>query len=101
MMDTKLNEYRSLLEQLKRNKENVPLELLTTKYQKSYDQLKDRIQSMTKEIFQDIVLSGLQIERPQAEVKYMQINAAIRESGIMEEVKHAVFLRQDADQVLE
>lgn len=101
MTEAGLSEYRSLLEHLKRNKENVSLELLTTKYRKSYDQLKEKLSSMTKEILQDIVLSGLQIERIQANEKYIEINTAIRESGILEKVSHVVFHQQDADQVLE
>jgi hypothetical protein len=96
-----LNEYESLLNQLKRNKENVSLELLTTKYRKSYDQLKEKLKSMTKDILQDIVLSGLRIERIQAKEKYTEINTAIRESGIMEKMSHAVFCHQDADLVIE
>lgn len=101
MTEVSLNEYRYLLDRLKRNKENVPLELLTTKYQKSYDQLKEELRSMTKEILQDIVLSGLQIEQTQAKGKYMEINSAIEDSGIMEKVSYAVFRQQDADLVLE
>ncbi|MDR7812052.1 hypothetical protein [Lacrimispora sp.] len=99
--ETYMNEYRFLLDRLKRNRENVPLELLTTKYQKSYNQLKEKLRSMTKEILQDIVLSNLQIERIQAKGKYMEIITAIRESGILEKVSHAVFHQQDADLVLE
>ncbi len=101
MTEVDLNEYRSLLDRLKRNKENVPLDLLTTKYQKSYNQLKEKLRSMTKEILQDIVLSGLQIEQTRAKEKYTEINTAIRESGIMEKMSHAVFRQQDADLVLE
>lgn len=101
LTEVDLNEYRSLLKQLKRNKENVPLELLTTKYRKSYDQLKKRIQVMTKEILQDVALNGLRIERIQADQKYMEINTAIRESEILEKVSHAVFRQYDAEQVLE
>lgn len=101
MTEVDLKEYHYLLECLKRNKENVPLELLTTRYGNSYDQLKERLRSMTKEILQDIVLSGLQIERSQAKEKYIEINTVIRESGILEKVSHAVFIQQDADQVFE
>ena len=101
MSEVNLCEYRSLLDRLKRNKENVPPELLTTKYRKSFDQLKEEIRSKTKEILQDIVLSGLQVERIQANEKYIEINTAIRESGILEKVSHVVFHQQDADQVLE
>lgn len=101
MTEIDFNKYRYLLDRLKRNKENVPLELLTTKYQKSYNQLKEKLRSMTKEILQDIVLSGLKIERIQAKEKYTEINIAIRESGIMEKMSYAVFCHQDADLVLE
>lgn len=101
MTEIDFNKYRYLLDRLKRNKENVPLDLLTTKYRNSYDQLKEELRSKTKEILQDIVLSGLQIERNHANEKYMEINTAIRESGILEMVSHAVFCQQDADLVLE
>ncbi len=101
MTKVDLNEYRFLLDRLKRNKENVTLELLTTKYRKSYDQLKEKLKSMTKDILQDIVLSGLQIEQTQAKGRYLVINTAIRKSGILEKISHAVFHQQDADQVLE
>ncbi|GLB30110.1 hypothetical protein LAD12857_20330 [Lacrimispora amygdalina] len=101
LTEVDINEYKSLLERLKRNKENVPLELLVTKYKRSYDQLKERIRAMTKEIFQDVVLSGLQIERSEADQKYLEINSAIRESGIMKKASQAAFIQQDADLVLE
>ena len=101
LAEVDIEEYRSLMECLKRNKENVPPELLTTKYRRSYDQLKERIQAMTKEIFQDVVLSGLKIERSQADQKYLEINSAIRESGIMKKASQAAFIQQDADLVLE
>jgi len=101
MTEAVISEYRSLLGTLKRNKENVSLERLKTEYQKGYDQLTQKIRSMTREILQDEVLKGLQIERAQAEQKYMEINSAIRDSGILEKVSLAVFRQQDADLVLE
>ena len=101
LTDVDMNEYQSLLERLKRNKENVSLELLTTKYRKSYDQLREKIRTMTKGILQDVTLSGLQIERSQADQKYLEINSAIRESGIMKKASQAAFIQQDADLVLE
>lgn len=101
MTEKVMNEYTSLLGTLKRNKENVVLEELKTVYQKGYDQLTQKIKFMTEKILQDIVLTGLRIERYRAKEKYAQINTAIRESGILEKVSHAVFIEQDADQVLE
>ena len=101
MTEHRLNEYRSLLDSLKRNKENVPLETLKTKYRKPYEQLTQSIQSMTKEILQDVALNGLQIQRDEADQRYLEINSAISGSGIMEKASHAAFIQQDADLVLE
>lgn len=101
MTEHRLNEYRSLLESLKRNKKNVPLETLKTKYRKPYEQLTQSIQSMTREILQDVALVGLQIERAEADQKYLEINTAISGSGIMKKISQAAFIQQDADLVLE
>ncbi|WAJ24032.1 hypothetical protein [Lacrimispora xylanolytica] len=101
MTETGINEYRSLLGTLKRNKENIPLQQLKTEYQKGYDQLTQRIQSMTREVILDVIIEGLRIERPQADKWYMEINSATRESGYMKKASQAAFLQQDADLVLE
>ncbi len=101
MTEHRLNEYRSLLDSLKRNKENVPLETLKTKYRKPYEQLTQSIQSMTREILQDVAINGLQIERDEADQKYLEINSAISGSGIMKKASQAAFIQQDADLVLE
>jgi len=101
MTEHRLNEYRSLLDSLKRNKENVPLETLKTKYSKPYEQLTQSIQSMTREILQDVAINGLQIERDEADQKYLEINSAISGSGILKKASQAAFIQQDADLVLE
>lgn len=101
MTETVINEYRSLLGTLKRNKENIPLQQLKTEYRKGYDQLTQKIQSMTREIILEVIIEGLQIEQSQADQKYMEINSAIKESGIMKQASHAAFNQQDANLVLE
>lgn len=101
MTEERINEYRSLLELLKRNKENVSLDVLKTKYQKPYNELTHKIQSTTREVILEVIIEGLQIERPQADQKYMEINSATRESGLMKKASQAAFIQQDADLVLE
>jgi len=101
MAEHRLNEYRSLLDTLRLNKENVSLETLKTKYRKPYEQLIQSIQSMTREILQDVALKDLQIERAEADQRYLEINTAIRESGIIKKASQAAFVQQDADLVLE
>lgn len=101
MTEERINEYRSLLELLKRNKENVSLDVLKTKYRKPYNELTQKIQSMTREVILDVIIEGLRIERPQADKWYMEINSATRKSGLMKKSSQAAFIQQDADLVLE
>lgn len=101
MTEERINEYRSLLELLKRNKENVSLDVLKTKYQKPYNELTHKIQSMTRGIILDVIIEGLRFERSQADQKYLEINVAIKKSGIMKKASQAAFIQQDADLVFE
>lgn len=95
------DKYRERLDSLKRNKENVPLELLTTKYQKSYLQLKEEIKSMTEQILKNVVSYDLFVESKDSGEIFGQVNQAIKESGLLVEINHAVYRKQDADLVLD
>ena len=95
-----MGQYRELLQRLKKNKENVPRELLLTKYEKPYNKLRNDIADMTSQILKDIVLYGWQVEREEASDVYSVINKVIVESGILQEVNQAVYQDQDMDKVL-
>lgn len=95
-----MDQYRELLQRLKKNKENVPSELLLTKYEKPYNKLRNDIADMTSQILKDIVLYGWRVEREEAIDVYSVINRVIVESGILQEVNHAVYQEQNVDKVL-
>jgi hypothetical protein len=95
-----MNKYQELLQCLKKNKENVPSELLLTKYEKPYNKLRNDIADMTSQILKDIVLYGWRVEREEAIDVYSVINKVIVESGILQEVNHAVYQEQNVDKVL-
>ena len=95
-----MDQYRELLQRLKKNKENVPRELLLIKYEKPYNKLRNDIADMTSQILKDIVLYGWQVEREEASDVYSVINKVIVESGILQEVNQAVYQDQDMDKVL-
>lgn len=95
-----MNKYQELLQCLKKNKENVPLELLLTKYEKPYNRLRNEIANMTSRIVKDIALYGWRVEREEAIDVYSVINRVIVESGILQEVNHAVYQEQNVDKVL-
>lgn len=95
-----INKYQELLQCLKKNKENVPPELLLTKYEKPYNRLRNDIADMTSQILKDIVLYGWRVEREEANDVYSVINRVIVESGILHEANHAVYQDQDMNKVL-
>lgn len=61
-MEEELREkLEKLLLTLKRNKENVPIEQLKTRYKKPYDKLCKEISYVAEEYAKEITLSGIQI----------------------------------------
>lgn len=93
--------YVALLTQLKRNRANVPLEVLKTKYRKPFEELQNRLRVMTVKIVYDVVLNGLLIRYEDADGAYAEINQLIEESGLSKEISQAVFLNQDLGAVEE
>lgn len=92
--------YQELLLKLKKNRENVPLEILNTKYHTSYRKLKEELKGMTDQIIQTTVLDGLNIPKAGAEAAFCAINRRIRDSGLLVEISHAVFREQNLDRIM-
>lgn len=100
MTEMEMIKYRELLGRLRRNKENVPRDLLLTKYEKPYNTLRTEIADMTIRIMKDIALFGWRVKRDEAPEVYAIVNSVIVESGVMQEVSHAVYQEQNVDKVL-
>lgn len=98
MMDREV--YRHKLECLRRNKETIPRELLTSKYQKDYERAKWELKVMTEELLEEVVLKDLKVRRNDAEVWFLTVNQTVKESGILLEISHAVFKEQDFERVM-
>lgn len=94
-----INKYQEFLQRLKKNKENVSRDLLLTKYGKPYNKLRNEIADMTSRIMKDIALFGWKVERDEAPEVYAIVNSVIKESGVMQEVSHAVYQEQNVDKV--
>ena len=97
MIDRKA--YKHKLECLKRNKEAVPLELLTTKYRLDYERLKQELKTMTEGLLREIALEGVKIRKDHAEETFQKINREIGESGLLLGISHAVYWEQDFDKL--
>lgn len=94
-------EYMGMLDQLRKNEEHVPSELLRTRYRKGYDELRDRLIKSTYLIMQDIVFYGLLIRKENAAKVYAEINRLTKESGILNEISRAIFRDKDLNLIEE
>lgn len=90
------------LETLRKNRENVPEELLKTKYSKPYNELRIEIQKMTEELVRTTALSKIIILKEDIERELPVIQKAIDENSILlKNISRAVFIDQDIEKVFQ
>ncbi len=92
-----IERYRKKLDSMRKNRENVPLEELTTRYAKPYAQLKQELSEMTRQFLYETVLPGIRILPEDLEAFTEELNRVIEDSGILEKI---IWL-YDYDQVLD
>ena len=86
-----IQRYKDLLWKLKKNEDNVPREILRTKYREAYNGLRKELKEMTSAIIYEVVYGSLYIERT-AEKRIIQaINQAIMDSGIYDSINKAIY----------
>lgn len=87
------------LSTLKRNRDQVPLKVLKTKYKKGYQQLCLELKTLTEAYLNSVICKNLRIRKdlfPEAE---KLIQSAIADSGMLKECSRAVFQRQDLEEL--
>lgn len=92
-----IERYRKKLDSMRKNRENVPLEELTTRYAKPYAQLKQELSEMTRQFLHETVLPGIRILPEDLEPFAEDLNRVIVDSGILEKITWIY----DYDQVLD
>lgn len=92
-----IERYRKKLDSMRKNRKNVPLEELTTRYAKPYAQLKQELNEMTRQFLCETVLPGIRILPEDLEAFAEELNRVIEDSGILEKI---IWL-YDYDQVLD
>lgn len=95
-MELDIELYRKKLDSMRKNRENVPLEELTTRYAKPYAQLKQELGEMTSEFVRQTVLSGIKVLPEDLVFFSKELNQVIEKSGILEKI---IWI-YDYDQVL-
>lgn len=96
---------KSLLETLKKNDENVPKELLQTKYKKPYRELKDNIKEVADRISGKRLREGIVIKADEAgQVLMKQIQAMLdekRNAGAGKELGRALYKEYSLEKFLQ
>ena len=92
-----IERYRKKLDSMRKNRENVPLVELTTRYAKPYAQLKQELSEMTRQFLHETILPGIRILPEDLEPFAEELNRVIVDSGILERITWIY----DYDQVLD
>lgn len=98
-IDNKATKLRNDLEQhlmtLKRNRENVSLELLKTKYAAGYKALCTKIKQTASAYLKETILSGIRIHKYYTSEGVFLIQKSIDDSRFIRELSIAAFRNQD------
>jgi hypothetical protein len=84
-----------LLETMKKNRVNVPLQELKTKYKKGYDALRSDIKIVASEYAMQLALYNIRVHKDHLDRIAPIVNRTIQESGILKQLSVAAFHRQD------
>lgn len=87
------------LDTLRRNLEVVSLEVLKTKYQKPYEELRGQICKAATEYTRHVALCDIRIRRSLFDEAKTYIDAAIQQTQCLKKISEAAFQRQDMDEI--
>ncbi len=87
------------LDTLKRNLAVVSMDELKTKYRKPYLELRDNICTVASNYIRQVALGNIHIHQKLTEEIKPLVDTAIQDSGLLKQVSHALFLRQDIGEV--
>ena len=99
-------EFTEKLRIYRKNRENVPLQELKTKYAKGYNKLISDLYQMAAEVLRDVICSGMYTmtcdtaERKDLADRINQIIDSEKEAGIGKELRQAMFKEYDPEKFL-
>lgn len=103
-----MDEYRKNVDILRKNRENVPLAELKTKYAKGYLQICEKIRLQTKSAISAIIASGMLIlkedkaeEEPKIVLEIQKIIDQETEAGTMKEISRLIFSEFNVDKAMD
>ena len=87
------------LDTLRRNLEVVSLEVLKTKYQKPYEELRGQICKAATEYTRHVALCDIRIRRSLFDEAKTYIDATIQQTQCLKKISEAAFQPQDMDEI--
>lgn len=106
-MEFSWGDYLGDIKKLRKNKENVPIEILKTKYAEPYNELLEKIRRETEKILFQFLFGGILMRKDEPEERdafFRKAQAIIdeeRAAGTFREIARAVFEEYDADKALD
>lgn len=95
-----IEELKKSVERLRKNRENVPLETLKTKYKTAYEGLLTGIRDQETEILERETVNGIQIRKADKDI-LDQIQAAVDKGQFAKQAGKALFKEYSVDKFVE
>lgn len=89
---------KKLTDTLKRNRENVPLEVLKTKYKKGYDALAKDLSRTASGYVLLKVLHDIQIHKDFLAPVVQLISRTVEQSRLLQQISHSIFEKQNLEE---
>ena len=83
---------------LKKNRDNVPLDVLKTKYKKGYTALCEDLRLLTSDFIKSIVLKDIAVMPKYMPDVVQIIETTVKDSGLLKECSKAVYRQQDFEE---
>lgn len=93
-IENKINTYR-------KNRENIPLEVLKSKYARAYNQLIEEIEHGAEIIVNHYAHEGIRVKTKDIKTIVPKLNAALDADGLTKRVSHLIFKEYDLQGAIE
>ena len=87
------------LDTLRRNLEVVPMEVLKTKYEKPYKELKHNICKAATAYTRYVSLDGIRIKQKYSDEAMSYVNEAVKDTQCLKQISEAAFERRDMNEI--
>ena len=100
-MEELIKEIKSKINIYKKNRENIPLEVLKTKYAKAYNKLREEIKNGVEIIVSSYAHEGIRVHEKDIKTFMPKVDAALEADGLSKRISRLVFRDYNLDAAIE